>query len=645
MPSTLIKEKIRIKEAFESILRADYISIDGFDQLETLEKYYIDIFNNTSLLLQKQDNYISGRRGTGKTTLLLRGYYECLKTISPKLKDKNHEFGDAKVLPIYIDLTSCNEIFDSENRMELIEIHFIRQIIESLKEQLEVMFDEKYLLIFKKENPALDDLDFIEKVLVEGMKISTSKTTEVTNISRDASEANVNVGLKSTSVELGARLNNLSETERQEKIQEFRGLNIQDFIRKIGHIRRKAGLDSIYVFLDEFSDLNENSQNKFSSLIKNLLGSKINMFFKIGVITDRYSFGDKIILGRDLYPIPLDLNEHVEHYDGVVGALKKLEEYIGMLIDKRLAAFCPDTNYNNIFSVKKEVLCQRLARASLGITRTIGWILQTAWTQCQLQDGSVTKIGLQDLGFGMKSARKMHMKQFQGSIKGRLISGYYMDMWNKIIEKALKEKSKSPDRPASHILLDPIRKDYMNVFCENFLLHLLEEGRSSKAGGNYNLYAIDYDICVENNIKYAEEKDEFTAIRFIYDSVLNEFDPYFVKDKIKSFKCPKCDRIYDENEVATVKVKRCHDDDEKLVVIIHKETPRTEGNYVEVEIKILGLINALSEYEAMSAQEIANVVGSSRQKVSNWGSKVLAKKNLISIIQKDGKNFYYSNNV
>ncbi|WP_430481823.1 hypothetical protein [Rossellomorea marisflavi] len=639
------KEKTHIKEAFESILRADYISIDGFDQLEKLEEYYIDFFNTTSLLYQKQDNYISGRRGTGKTTLLLRGYYECLKTISPKLIKKNHSFGDSKVLPIYIDLNTCNEIFDSESKMDLIEIHFIRQLIESLKQQLNVMFDEKHLLLFKKENPALEDLDLIEKVLVEGLKISTSRVSKVTDTTSEAQESSIKAGIGTKGLTAEASIKDTTGNERQVETTEIRGLNIQDFITKVNQIKRKAGIDSIFVFIDEFSDLNEEAQSKFSSLIKNLLGSKINMFFKIGVITDRFSFGEKIILGRDLYPIPLDLNEHVERYDGVVGALKKLEYYISLLIDKRLSTFGNGVNYYDVFSIKKEILAQRLARASMGITRTIGWVLQNAWTQSQTNEKEESRITLQDLYFGIRSARKIYFKQFQGSIKGRLVPGYYMDMWNRIIEKALKEKNKYPDRPASHILLDPIRKDYMNIFCENFLMHLLEEGRSSKAGGNYNLYAIDFDICNDNNIKYAEEKDEFTAIRFIYDSVLNEFDPYFIKEKVKSYKCPECDRIYDETEVAHVKVKRCHDDDEKLEEIIHKETPTSEGNYVEVEIKILGLINALDELEAMSAQEIADAVGCSRQKVSNWGSKVLAKKGLINITPKNGKNYYYGNDL
>lgn len=145
------KQLQSIKNAFDSILRADYITLDQINELENLEGYFVDYFGIMQSLLQKQDNFVSGRRGTGKTTNLLRAYYECLKTISPKLKDKVSIFDKEKVLPIYVDLSTCNDLFDSEDDLQLIEVHFIRQIIESLKRQLELMFDDKFLLVFKKK--------------------------------------------------------------------------------------------------------------------------------------------------------------------------------------------------------------------------------------------------------------------------------------------------------------------------------------------------------------------------------------------------------------------------------------------------------------------------------------------------------------
>ena len=502
------------------------------------------------------------------------------------------------------------------------------------------MFDEKIFLVFKQENPALDDLDLIEKILVTGITLSTDKKISVTRKDKSAEKQSFNGKVSLDSVQVGAEGAWSEEQEQAVQYNEIRGLNVQDFLNKINDIRKKAKIDRIYVFIDEFSDLNTEEQKQFSVLLKKLLGSKINMFFKIGVITDRYDFGDKVIIGRDIFPISLDLSEYVEKYNGIIPALKKIQDFISMVIEKRLRIFCPEVKYENIFKIKQDVLYNRLARQALGVPRTIGLILQHAWQQSC--GGNDEQIGLQEINYGIRGARKIYFKQFQGSVQKHLVPGFYMEMWNRILEKALSEKIKHPDRPASHLLVDPIRKEYLNVFCENFIIHLLEENRSSKVGGSYNLYSLDYDICMDHNIKYAEAKDEFTAIRFIYDSVLSEFDAYFTKEKLRSYKCNKCGRIYDEKELFQYNVKRCFTDDEKLEEIIHMEVPRTQGNYAEVEIKILGLISTLEEEEAMSAQEIADAVGCSRPKVSNWGSRVLARRGQICLKQKGGKNYYYA---
>lgn len=268
-------------------------------------------------------------------------------------------------------------------------------------------------------------------------------------------------------------------------------------------------------------------------------------------------------------------------------------------------------------------------RETLGVSRTIGIILQNAFVQAS--SNSDGKIGLAEINYGISSARKTYQKQFTGSVKKRLVPGFNLDMWSSILAKAIEEKNKFPDRPASHFMADPLRKEYLNVLCENFLIHFISENVTSKHGGNYNLYSIDYDVCTEFNIKYADKKDEYTPIRFIYDSLLSEFDPYFLESKQKSYKCPVCEKIYAEEDVKQAKVKRCFDDDEKLVEIVHQDAPVTNGNFAEVEIRILGLISQLSPEEALTAREVADSVGCTVQKVSARAGKVLGKKGEINI--------------
>lgn len=401
-------QKQNLRNAFDSILRADYITLDQIEELDSLAGYYIDYFGILQGLLQKQDNFISGRRGTGKTTNILRAYYECLKTISPRLKDKECVIDGTKILPIFIDLSTCNDLFDSENDLNLVEVHFIRQIIESLKRQLTLMYDESFLVIFKKNNPALDDLEYIERVLVEGVQLFNQRNISVKQRNKESSQESATAGISLKDVSLQASLSESRENEEEKSFSQLRGLNVQDFLNKINDIKRKAKIDSIFIFIDEFSDLNKASQSKFSALLKSFLGSRMGMFFKVGVITDRYDFGDKIILGRDIFPIPLDFNEYVERYGGAIAAMNKMQEFVTVLIERRIKTFCPELTISDVFKGDLKETYYRITRETIGVSRTIGMILQNSFIQSQSTQTD-NKIGLSEINYGISSARK-HIK-------------------------------------------------------------------------------------------------------------------------------------------------------------------------------------------------------------------------------------------
>lgn len=625
-----------VRDTFQSILRADYISISDIKQLENLNDYYVDFFNLLPKILQNQDSFINGRRGTGKTTLLMRAYYECMKTISPIIKEESYLLQNKRVLPIYIDLSQCKEMFSQDYKN--LEHSFISKIVEEIRNQLETIFHETRLKLGKKDFSRLEEFDDFTETIKEGILLKVEKRNIVQENKNSTTEKLQ--GLISTKdVNVKGTESTVDEENSSYELDEIRGYNVQQFLGCLGRIRQKSGLDAIYIFVDEFSDLTDDEQEKFSTLLKKLLGSKNNVFFKVGTITDRFYFGKDIIIGRDIYPIYLDLSDFVERYGGIVAASNELIIYTEELIQKRLNSLANGLKMNDVFKGNKNEILLRISREAMGVPRTIGLILQNALTQAEVRNEKFIQIS--DINVGVRETRKIYFKQFQGAVQKKVIPGFYMDMWNSLLKRALDEKAKNSNRPASHFMIDPIRKKYLNIFCENFMVHCLEDSRASKYGGNYVLYAIDYDICNDNSIIYADQKDEFTAIRFIYDSVFQAYDCYFLKDRIKSYKCPICNRIYDEMEVAQAKVKRCFECDEKLEEIIHKDVPISDGNYTEVEVKILGIIATLSKEEAMSAAEIGDAVGCSYQKVANWCSKVLAKKELINIEKREGRNYYY----
>ena len=564
-----------------------------------------------------------------------------MKTISPKVNEKSDILGNKKVLPIYIDLSQCKEIFDNDDIT--LERNFIKYLIEEIKKQLGIIFEQSKFKLFKEDLSQISDFQYIERALIEGVTIKRSisdtdyNAVSLCNVSVESSCSMTEIGLSS----------NLSEQKSatiNQTISESKSFNVQDLVRTLGSIRRAARINSIYVFVDEFSDLSNEEQVKFAILLKKLLGSKNNIFFKVGTITDRYDFGRDILIGRDIFPVSLDLSDFAEKYGGIVSALKELEKFTIELIEKRLERFCDDISIKRLFGGDFTEIITRITKEAMGVPRTIGMILQGALSQTERNENSKS-IAISSINVGIRETRKIYMKQFEGAVKKKVIPGFYMDMWNSLLERAVKEKNKNKNdqRPASHFMLDPIRKKYMNIFSENFLVHCLEDSRASKYGGNYTLFSFDYDICIENNILYAEQKDEFTAVRFIYDDSISMYDCYFMDDLLRSYKCPCCNKIYKEDEVAKAKVKRCYDCDEKLTEIIHQEVPKTAGNYTEVEVKILGLIGMLPECDAMSANEISEKVGCSWQKVALWCSRVLVKNNLINAKKVDNRNYYYDN--
>ena len=222
-----IRKKLYIKNTFDSILRADYLSLDKLEELNFLSSYYIDFFNSISSILQKQDSYVSGRRGTGKTSALLKGYYECLNSLKGK-----SEYLDKKVLPIYIDLSNCGDLFDKDN-FELFEVHFVRQIIDSLKRQLETIYDQKSLIIFKKENPALDDLEYIEKILVEGKTVFHSKITKIEKKDSENESYEDSINFSGEKVGLNFKDSQGHSSETSQTFSQTKGLNVQEFLNKI----------------------------------------------------------------------------------------------------------------------------------------------------------------------------------------------------------------------------------------------------------------------------------------------------------------------------------------------------------------------------------------------------------------------------
>src|SRR5271156_1442901 len=101
----------QIDDAFNSMLRTDYVPLKDTAKLSLLAQYYVDYYGFLNQILSENDQLIVGRRGTGKTTLLYRALVECMRSWD----STKASIAKPRTLAIYIDLNKCQALTDGNS--------------------------------------------------------------------------------------------------------------------------------------------------------------------------------------------------------------------------------------------------------------------------------------------------------------------------------------------------------------------------------------------------------------------------------------------------------------------------------------------------------------------------------------------------
>ncbi|SHE75719.1 hypothetical protein SAMN02745148_01060 [Modicisalibacter ilicicola DSM 19980] len=644
------QQKRAIEDAFNSMLRSDYIPLKDTEKLVRLADYYVDYLGFLREVVGESDHLIVGRRGTGKTTLLYRGLIE---TINSWRKSDN--LAKPKTLGIYLDLSKCHSLEDTASKeFSEFEHVFTTELFESVKAELSRtwpelkikpgllarVFSPKEIEAKNSTNSALDEL---ARILSEGVLRSENKSgpQKIVSLTGKSTSYDENVQLKakanpeaSAGVSMANHENNENSVESTSVLQ-YR-LNISDILRALNSIREAAGVSHIVIFIDEFSSLTLDLQRRFSTLLRKVLGNHSGVFVKISAITDNYTLGSSIILQRDLFELNLDLDSYVERSGTLGSAMKGLSNLTRNLIDERVSAYAPEIKFDELFE-DIDYAIEEMSKAAMGVPRTVGIILKQSLSRNLSENiGAIRK---SDIDYGIRYASRAYLNQFEGSC-GVAIPSYYKDIWDALLEKAILERAKN-DSTSSHFMVLPrneIKLKYFNMF---FISHLLTQGRTTKKDkASRSLYCFDYGVCIENNMLWGIDKNVIRQQRFAYDSILEPFDHYFERNKETHWRCPTCDSVYKEKElnVAGNLLGFCPKDKADLVEVSGDDEL---SKYTEEEIKIVGAIRSSNEEDELLARHVADDVGCYVQKVAKFGEK-LEREEIIKRKMKD-RYIYFSN--
>jgi len=480
-----------LEDAFDSMLRTDYISLGDTEKLQLLGEYYVDYFRYLSGILSQTDQLIVGRRGTGKTTLMYRALVECMRSWNAA----EDSVARSRTLGIYVDLSKCQPIYDVdlEDSKEFEHI-FVTEICEAITAEITRSWPEVEkepgLLTrafrsaeVKQIKLVQEQLHKLSDILVKGVPrlaynlgpIKKKDRVEKTQVSgfNAGGGANANIGSLSSlgataTVEANSQKTLSTSEESECEFEIAYRLTVQDIIRILGELRTQAQLSSIFIFIDEFSSLDENLQRRFTTLLRKILGNQAGVYIKLGAITDNYTLGSSIILQRDLFEISLDLDSYISGSTSLQEAMSGLRSQVEQIVEERLAAYA-GLNVEDVFE-DRESIWTELSRAAMGVPRTLGIILKQAYHR-STTDNRI-KIRKTDIEFGIKYASQAYERQLQGASRdGIAIPSYIEEIHNAIISRASQEAAKS-EAQASHFMILPENEPklkYLNMF---FVVHL-----------------------------------------------------------------------------------------------------------------------------------------------------------------------------
>lgn len=394
--------------------------LDFAESLKLIRNEVVEDENNNSLIdeiytdLLPQNGVISkvnlprttilvGRKGTGKSTIFQKSIKDITK--------------DDKIIPIYIDVKTLYDnstptmnnqvaeyISNEDFAKSLIYKNFISEIILNSKAKIKDKLNESKL----KRLLGISDTEYKEiEIRLDNIEQNTNRVFKQIEVSfvqsiKSIVEKSSNEG-EGIGVELSKTpkmtLSNQCETKVNLK-QEFdnilgtyldiKGCLIQDLLE----VREILKLKHIYIYLDDYSEVEEEAQKLFMDWFISPLNNLADNFvkFKIATYPKRFYYGK--LDPQKFDQIPLDF------YDSfyTVKNISRMEElaigYTRRLINNRAKIFLGEGNLSEYFDMKNEELFEVLFDVSMNIPRKMGFILSYCYESNLIHGNKITKAAI-----------------------------------------------------------------------------------------------------------------------------------------------------------------------------------------------------------------------------------------------------------
>ena len=576
----LLSQSENVRKAFKSLIKSGRPDIVDDDHRDLLSKIYVDLVEGDYFLkLALDDNHVifKGRRGTGKSTVFIQA-----EKVLASRKD---------ILPVYINLQTCYEVIRPSEGAGLDDLskwnvykNFFNEVLSSIKENCKRTFgiDREIEKLFEQ----IAEGEYIDADFQRTLKVNESKQNS-TNLEANASASD------SKSFGVSGSFGIQSTKEQQADIKEMRIYSINKILKKLTAILEKKKIRKVYLFLDDFSELEKDAQQLIvDSLIAPIISS-YNEYFVVKLAAYPY----RIYLGNiDSNKVSQYSLDFYDVYEKSAINYKEVEalgiDYITRTIKKRIEVYTEgQMDSDELFDTSKtevNMYYKRLFYASAGIPRCLGYILDYSFLGSIHQGRPITLSIIDD------SAKTYYLRNiytdFYSDIRfkqsflddGKILNQITQErLMNDLIKlsKAFKRdqisryNSNQPLKdlvketiknnktsngywlPSSHFSIEKEGEGVLQTLELYYIVNKFNEGSiKKKPSVKMSFYGLNYGLCLENGIDYGKPDsrrsyDYWRQDEFDYTDVIPRL---LIGNSVP--KCSKCGHEYtDENELKVAK--------------------------------------------------------------------------------------------
>ena len=569
-------------EFAESLKLVRKTRIEDFVNDKTIDDIYTDLLPNNGIITRlnlPRTTILVGRKGTGKSTIFQKSQKDLVankKCISiyidvkslfdnstPSLPQEAQELNkEFKKYLIYSNLIK-EIVLETKNRLDdFVKVSILNKILGFDSEQIE----EINVQLKEIENSINDVIKQVDGSLVKNFK----------QINENASEDSLNAKIKvsaTPNLEFGASTKSSANIKTEFESTLYNYLDIKkSLISKLTKLKSILSIDHLYIFLDDYSEIDEEAQKIFMDWFVAPLNNLSDDFvkFKIAVYPQRFYYG--MLDNSKIDEISLEFFDAFYTFEKEAN-ISKMEmlalDYTKRLLKKRLNLFFPNNHWDKFFAMSEDELFDILFSVSFNNPRKIGYLLSYCHESCLIHNSKITKEAIENASkryFNDITLKYFLANQFvTRPFVDKISNEHQFELLNKIIERqkinsSSTNKTRIKGKPANHFV---VNKEISSLL-DNLELNGFITTYNNIEDNNSNLsiiYSLDFGLCKSNNINFSRAYNDtllqyFSQARFNMNVLISDYFnktqllrcinghefPYEMLDSLKKFKmrCPDC---------------------------------------------------------------------------------------------------------